>query len=303
MSIEKPNQERINELLSSLSTYFDRYLSEVESRRQSCLEQLEIIMDQADDAYFESVRQAWSAEVIDDPSRTGLQVPNPAEIVQVVYDFLKTDGVLDARRRAVHQRLADVTGHLKRVLAEIVRRSQMIVSLRELSTRALRASDHRFANGQIDSFFANFWQSAHLSLDNEDGTPVSQVAPTRTFSNSVRSTNRLSGATIRKRTSTRISERPALLEQMEELNRFVDSVVLRGQDDAHAAEIELHDWNEVRLFFKAIRYVRLDRSHLRRRLKYKVEFVDHPKDKSILIAVRENNGRLQVPQLVFSRGT
>ena len=44
------------------------------------------------------------------------------QIIRAVQEFLEPQRILDGRRKAIHERLADGIGHLKRYLAELVRR-------------------------------------------------------------------------------------------------------------------------------------------------------------------------------------
>ena len=298
-ALQKPDRNSLAELLGSLSSYFERYLGEVEQRRQRCNEKLEQLIGNEADEFFAKVQSAWQIEIADDPSRQGIQLPNPNDIVSSVSDFLKSAGILESRREAVHQRLADVTGHLKRVLAEVVRRSQLVSGLRELSSKLLRVPDEVIGNGVVDELFLRLWQPGHCVFDGSLGSPKEQTTPVRPFSNYVRTKVRFSGATIRPKSQSKVAERSTLIKQMDDLNEFVERVILRGEKEVHVIDVKLADWNEIKMFLTAVRFVRLDRSYLRRRLKFRVTMVDNPKGKAIAIATER--GRLRVPQMVISK--
>ena len=77
-------------------------------------------------------------------------------------EFLEPNGILDGRHMAVHERLLDVTGHLKRYLAELMRRSQFVAGLRELSSTLLRVSESAALTSQVEDVVLDFWQTDQL---------------------------------------------------------------------------------------------------------------------------------------------
>ena len=182
MAIQTPDRDRLMDLLMKLQTYFERYLEEVDQRRQRCHEKLVALLREDAVVMLDRIYAAMSKEYLDDPTRKGARPPDPRQIVQTVQEFLEPDGILDGRRKTVHERLADVTGHLKRFLAELVRRSQLVVGLRELSDRLLRADDSVFKNGLVEGLLLDLWQPGHTVLDENLGKPSESFAPQRRHS-------------------------------------------------------------------------------------------------------------------------
>ena len=303
MAIQTPDRDRLTDLLMKLQTYFERYLQEVDQRRQRCHERLVTLLDEDAVAYLDRVYAAMSKEYMDDPTRKGSRPPDPRHIVRTVQEFLEPEGILDGRRKTVHERLADVTGHLKRFLAELVRRSQLLVGLRELSDRLLRADGSVFQNGRVEGLLLDLWQPGHTVLDENRGKPSERVEPPRPPRSYAGGGRRFRGASIRPSEKGRAtSQRPALIKQMQELNAFVQSAILHGQREAMISDAELNDWTQVKMLFAAIRIAHLDKSGLRRRyLAFDIVFPTVPK--LVTLEPSDRTGSLTLPQMVVSRGT
>ena len=124
-AVKPPDRQRLLDLLAHLQTYFERYLQQVDARRERCFEKLETLLTDEASAFLLAITEALEREFADDPMRSGRRVPEVRPILHIIQEFLKSDGILDYRRTLVHQRLADVVGHLRRYLAEMVRRSQL----------------------------------------------------------------------------------------------------------------------------------------------------------------------------------
>lgn len=302
MAIQTPDRHRLTDLLARLEAYFERYLQEIDERRHRCHEKLVRLLDEHAVPFLERVHDAMKREYADDPTRHGVQPPNPQQIVRAVQEFLEPEGILDGRRKAVHERLADVTGHLKRFLAELVRRSQLVAGLRELSDRLLHADDSIVQNGRVENLFLDLWQPAHAVLDENRGRPTEKVEPPRPPRSYVGSGTRFTGASIRPSDNGKAkSKRPALIKQMQDVNEFVQAAILRGTREAFVSDAELQDWSHVRLLFAAIRFARLEKSRLRQRyLDFQIAFPTVPK--SVTLQTIDRVGTLTLPQMVFSRG-
>ena len=194
-AVQPPDRQRLLELLAHLETYFDRYLQQVDTRRERCFDKLEALLAGDAEPFFVAVDQALQREFADDPTRTGRRSPEIRPLLQVIQDFLKPDGILDYRRLIVHQRLADVVGHVRRYLSEIVRRSQLVGSLQALSRNLLRMPDERLDD--IEAFFLRLWQPAHAVLDENAGVPTERAVLPRPYINRPTGKRRFAGASIR----------------------------------------------------------------------------------------------------------
>ncbi|REJ65680.1 MAG: DUF2397 family protein [Planctomycetota bacterium] len=302
MAIQIPDRDRLTELLTQLQTYFERYLQEIDQLRERSHVKLIQLVKEGAAEFFDRVRDAMELEYANDPTRQGLmRPPEPIQIIRAVQEFLEPEGILDARRKAVHERLADVTGHLKRYLTELVRRSQLVAGLRELSDRLLRTDNTAIQNGRLETLFLDLWQPAHAVLDENRGKPTETVEPPRPPRSYTSAGHRFMGASIRPSANGRAtSKRPALIKQMQDLNEFVQSVILRGNPEAFVSEAELRDWSQVKMLFAAIRFARLDGSHLRKRyLRYRIAFPTV--SKVVTLPTRNDVGNLTLPQMVFSQ--
>ena len=122
MAIQTSDRDRLTDLLTQLQTYFERYLQEIDQLRGRSHEKLITLVQNSAAVFLDRVRDAMEREYANDPTRQGVRPPEPMQIVRAVQEFLEPEGILDGRRKAIHERLADVTGHLKRYLAESVRR-------------------------------------------------------------------------------------------------------------------------------------------------------------------------------------
>jgi hypothetical protein len=198
----------------------------------------------------------------------------------------------------VHQRLADVVGHLRRYLSEIVRRSQLVASLRALSREVLHLPDERLDD--IDEFFLRLWQPAHAVLDENTGDPTERAVLPRPYVYRPTGKRRFTGASIRPTVPGQSkTNRPTLIKQMEDLNAFVARVVLRGQREAFVGDAFLDDFGHVRLLLSAIRMARHEKSRLRNRyLRYQV--ARPTVDKQVALTLSDGTGRLHLPQLIFT---
>ena len=301
MAIQTPDRERLTDLLTQLQTYFERYLQEIDQLRGRSHEKLSTLVQNSAAVFLDRVRDAMEREYANDPTRQGVRPPEPMQIVRAVQEFLEPEGILDGRRKAIHERLADVTGHLKRYLAELVRRSQLVAGLRELSDRLLRTDEANFQNGRVESLLLDLWQPAHAVLDENLGKPTETVEPPRPPRYYSGTGHRFAGASIRPPASGRAkSKRPALIKQMQDLNEFVQAAILRGSPEAFVSDAELRDWSQVKMLFAAIRFARLDRSRLRKRyLRYRIAFPTVPKPVSL--TTNDGVGILTLPQMVFSQ--
>lgn len=298
-AVQPPDRQRLIELLAHLETYFDRYLQQVDARRERCYQKLGTLVTDASEPFLVAVEQAMSREFADDPTRAGRRAPEIGPLLRVIHDFLKPEGILDYRRMVVHQRLADVVGHLRRYLSEIVRRSQLVASLRKLSRGLLQAPDACFADA-IDGFFLRLWQPAQAVLDENAGVPAERIVPPRPYVYRATGRRRFAGASIRPSTNgSPKSKRPLLIKQMEDLNEFVFRAVLRSNREALVADAVLDGFKQVRLLMSAIRMARHEKSRLRNRyLRYQV--TRPTVDKQVVLTLSDGTGRLHLPQLVFT---
>jgi hypothetical protein len=295
---QPPDRQRLLELLTHLETYFDRYLQQVDARRERCFEKLANLLTDNTGSFLAAIAQALQREFADDPTRPGRRAPEIRSLLYVIQDFLKPDGILDYRRLIVHQRLADVAGHLRRYLSEIVRRSQLVASLRTLSRDLVRAPDERLE--EIDAFFLRLWQPAHAVLDENGGVPIERAVLPRPYVYRPTGKRRFAGASIRSSAPGQSkSNRPTLIKQMEDLNAFVARAVLRGQSEAFVGDALLDDFGHVRLLLSAIRMARHEKSRLRHRhLRYQV--ARPTVDKQVALTLSDGTGRLHLPQLIFT---
>jgi hypothetical protein len=297
-AVQPPDRQRLLELLTHIEAYFDRYLQQVDARRERCFEKLGVLLTDGAGPFLIAVDLSLRREFADDPTRTGRRAPEIRPLLQVIQDFLKPDGILDFRRMVVHQRLADVVGHLRRYLSDIVRRSQLVASLRALSRELLRAPEERLE--EIDAFFLRLWQPAHVVLDENAGVPTERAVLPRPHIYRPTGKRRFAGASIRPSANGRPkSSRPTLIKQMEDLNAFVSRAVLRGQREAFVGDAVLADFGHVRLLLAAIRMARHEKSRLRHHyLRYQV--ARPTMDKQILLTLSDGTGRLHLPQLIFT---
>lgn len=297
-AVQPPDRQRLLDLLTHLETYFDRYLQQVDARRERCFEKLGVLLTDNAGSFLAAIDQALQREFADDPTRTGRRAPEIRSLLHVIQDFLKPDGILDYRRLVVHQRLADVVGHLRRYLSEIVRRSQLVASLRAMSRELLRVQDDRLDD--IDAFFLRLWQPAHAVLDENAGVPTERAILPRPYIYRPAGKRRFAGASIRASAQgSSKSTRPTLIKQMEDLNAFVARAVLRGQREAFIDDAVLDDFGHVRLLLSAIRMARHEKSRLRHRyLRYQV--ARPTVDKRVALTLSDGTGRLHLPQLIFT---
>jgi hypothetical protein len=299
-AVRPPDGARLAELLGHLETYFERYLQEVEERRERCHEKLSQLLTEAATPFLVAMQEATVREFAEDPTRAGRRPPELRPILYIIQDFLRPEGILDHRRMVVHQRLADVAGHLKRYLNELVRRSQLVAGLRRLSQSLFRAADERFENSEVSDLFARLWRSAHVVTDESGGVPCEKAVPQRPYVYRPSGIRRFAGASIRPSQNGRPkSDRPMIVQQMENLNEFVLRSVLRGDKEALVSEAVLEDVTQVRLLIAAIRMARAEKSRLRRRyLRYQV--VKPTVVKQVAIATLDGSGRVHLPQLIFT---
>lgn len=299
-AVQTPDRERLAELLVHLETYFERYLYDVDERRGQCFEKLERLLTQGAESFLDAVQQATAREFAEDPTRAGRRPPEILPILRAIWEFLRPSGILDDRRLVVHQRLADVAGHLKRYLAELVRRSQLVAALRDLSSGLLQAPEVSFQSGKIDEFFLRLWQPAHAVLDETSGIPVERAVAARPYIYRPSGSRRFAGATIRPSDNGKPkTSRPLLIKRMEDLNAFVARTVLRGAREALVSEAKLDDMTHVQMLIAAIRMARQEKSRLRQRyLQYAVALPTL--EKRVIIVTNDGSGRLHLPQLIFS---
>jgi hypothetical protein len=302
-AVQTPDRQRLADLLVHLETYFERYLYDVDERRGQCFEKLERLLTQDAEPFLEAVQQATAREFAEDPTRAGRRPPEIRPILRVIWDFLRPSGILDDRRLVVHQRLADVAGHLKRYLAELVRRSQLVAGLRELTHGLLQAPECSFQSAEVDEFFLRLWQPAHVVLDETSGIPNERAVPPRPYIYRRSGSRRFAGAIICPSDNGQPKTgRPLLIKQMENLNEFVTRAVLRGAKEALVSEASLDDMNHVRLLIAAIRMARQGKSRLRQRhLQYSVALPTE--EKQVILVTADGSGRLHLPQLIFNAGT
>lgn len=297
-AVQPPDRQRLLDLLTHLETYFDRYLQQVDARREHCFEKLGVLLTNNAGSFLAAIDQALQREFADDPTRTGRRAPEICSLLHVIQDFLKPGGILDYRRLVVHQRLADVVGHLRRYLSEIVRRSQLVASLRVLSRELLRIPDDRLDD--IDAFFLRLWQPAHVVFDENAGVPTERAILPRPYIYRPTGKRRFAGASIRASAQgSSKSTRPTMIKQMEDLNAFVARAVLRGQREAFVGDAVLDNFGHVRLLLSAIRMARHKKSRLRHRyLRYQV--ARPTVDKQVALTLSDGTGRLHLPQLIFT---
>lgn len=298
-AVQPPDRERLFDLLAHLESYFDRYLQQVDTRRERCFEKLKALLTDDTEPFFVAVDQALQREFAGDPTRIGRRAPQLRPLLKIIQEFLRPDGILDYRRMIVHQRLADVVGHLRRYLSEIVRRSQLVASLRALSRELMRAPEDRFAK-DVDALFLRLWQPAHVVLDENAGVPTERAVLPLPYIYRPIGKRRFTGASIRPSTNGHPkSSRPTLIKQMEDLNAFVLRTVLRGQREGLVGDSVLDSFGDVRLLLSAIRMARHEKSRLRRRyLRYQV--ARPTVDKQVVLTLSDGTGRLHLPELIFT---
>ncbi|MCC7084027.1 MAG: DUF2397 family protein [Pirellulales bacterium] len=270
-AVQTPDRQRLVELLTHLETYFDRYLQQVDARRERCYEKLGTLVTNQANGFLVAVENALQREFAEDPTRAGRRAPEIRPLLQIIQDFLKPEGILDYRRMVVHQRLADVAGHLRRYLAELVRRSQLVASLRTLSGKLLQAPEERIQR-EVDAFFLRLWQPAQAVLDENSGVPTDRALLPRPYIYRPTGKRRFAGASIQPSSNGHPkSSRPTLIKQMDELNAFVMKVVLHGQREAFIEEAVLENFGHVRLLLSAIRMAWKKKTQLQQRyLRYQV---------------------------------
>lgn len=298
-AVQPPDRHRLLELLTYLEGYFDRYLQQVDTRRERCFEKLKALLIDDTEQFFVAVDQALQREFADDPTRIVRRAPETRPLLHVIHEFLKPDGILDYRRMVVHQRLADVVGHLRRYLSEIVRRSQLLASLRALSRDLMLAAEERFAEN-VDAIFLRLWQPAHAVLDENTGVPTERAVLPPPYIYRPTGKRRFAGASIRPSSNAHPkSSRPTLIRQMEELNAFVLRAVLHDQKEAFVGDAILDDFGHVRLLLSAIQMARHEKSRLRQRyLRYHV--ARPTVDTQVVLTLSDGTGRLHLPQLIFT---
>lgn len=132
------------------------------------------------------------------------------------------------------------------------------------------------------------------------GVPCEKSVPQRPYVYRPSGIRRFAGASIRPPQNGRPkSDRPMIVQQMENLNEFVLRSVLRGDKEALVSEAVLEDVKQVRLLIAAIRMARAEKSRLRRRyLRYQV--VKPTVEKQVAIATLDGSGRVHLPQLIFT---
>ncbi len=300
LAVEVPDHTTLLDLVQRLEGYFDRYLSEIEQRRHTCYAKLQHLVADGAAPILGRLDAAMTREVEDDPTRQRARVRLAAETLAAIHDFLEPGGILDERRRTVHDRLADVAGHLKRYLAELVRRSQLLERLRQLSRHFIHAKQTLFDDGRADAFMVDLWRSAHLVIDGMPGTPQHQATPTRP-AQSTGPRQRPAGAIFTPRRGKRQGEaRALLLQRLTQLNDFIDRAILRGQNEAPVSNAVLGGPADVQLLIAAVRLGRQQRSPLRQRyLGYRVTRTNASAD--VVLVTRDGIGSLHLPELTFQR--
>lgn len=299
LAVDAPDYATLLDLVQRLEAYFDRYLREIEQRRQTCYEKLQQLMTDEAASMLGMIDAAMIREIDEDPTRQGAKARLAVETLATIHDFLEPGGILDDGRRTVHDRLADVAGHLKRHLAELVRRSQLLGRLRQLSSHLIHAEQAFFDGGQADAFMLDLWKSAHLVLDETAGTPEQQTTPQRP-ARSPGPRQRPAGALFTPRRSKRQGDaRALLLRRLTQLNEFVHRAILRGQHESLVSDAVLEGPSDVQLLIAAVRFGRQQRSPLRRRyLNYQVSRVS---EANVSLPTVDGVGHLHLPELIFRR--
>lgn len=301
LAMQSPEAGRIAKLLEELEAYFERYLSSVDHWRQTCSDGVRALQSPDALAFLAAIRAANERELSDDPTRRTHHLPDYRMLVTSMAEFLYPDGVLDQRRRIVHQRLAEVAGRLKRFLNDLLRRSQVISQLRTASRTVMHAKDSPQLDAAIDESMHGLWESGHTLFDGTDGTPDDAIPLARPHRAPTAARPDFAGATVStKQSGTKPKLKASMLTRLEVLNQFVNDSILKDADSANVANAQLADISDVRQLIAAIRESRLQNSKIRQRsLTYGISKPDVPS--LVTIPTADGTGRLTLPELTFHR--
>lgn len=295
-----PDPEAMETLARQIELYLERYLEDVETIRRSARERLTRLLAPDTRAFLDAIRAALETEFRSSPMRPSAPPPDPLEVLQRISVFLDDSGTLDRRRAAVHQRLADLVGHVQRHVRAMVRRSQVRETLRSAS-RVLFSQGHFEAppDTRHDGLFAALWSSAHVLPDGCPGTAESRAQMPRPRRAGRPSAERFSGAVVHPGRRAVGGEGRALLElRLTELNEFVRARVLRGRRDALASQADIEDFADIRQLLAAVREGLLGSSPIRKRyLDFAVSHVDRD---PVTLVPRSREGELRMLDLRFT---
>lgn len=297
-ALEAPEASRLERLVRVMEGYIQRYLDDLEHRRQRCVERLDRLEGSVTAARWAEVNAAVEEEFEEDPLRRGRAITAPLDSLNGLRAFFAPAGSLDVRRRRVHERLTDVLGHLERHLAAAVRRSQLRAQLRERITELASAPD--LEDLDVDRFFLNLWKPAHLVIDGSEGSPRSKAPPPRPRRRHETRRPAFTGTRLRSTRSSEAEGRPLLQRQLEDLDRFVERAVLRGREEAPLGDAQLASFADVQLLMQAIRFGLLGREFHRQLLSWHILAGALGTESSITVSSGE--GRFVVPAMIFRRG-
>lgn len=295
-----PDPEGMEALTRQIETYLERYLEDVEAIRRSSWERLMQLLHRDRAGFLERVRNALDDEFRSAPMRPSAPPPDPHEVLLRIRAFLEDAGTLDRRRTAVHQRLADVVGHMQRHVRALVRRSQVRESLRGASRALLSKGDLGAPADIVDELFmVSLWSSAHIVPDGCSGTADARASMPRPRRAGRPASDRFAGAVVHPTRRAVGTEGRALLElRMQALNEFVHSRVLRGRPTALVSDAELDDFADLRQLLAAVREGLLGPSPIRRR--YLNFSVARSGREEVILVPRSHEGVLRTVDLRFS---
>lgn len=302
LAMEAPESGRIRKLLDELEAYFERYLRNVDDGRRTCSDRVRQLQTSDAASFLGAVREASERELADDPTRNARLLPDYRMLVASMAEFLHPGGVLDQRRRVVHQRLAEVAGRLKRFLNDLLRRSQVVSQLQAASKAVMHANDSAEVEAAIDNSMQRMWQSGHAMFDGENGLPRDPAYLTRPHRSSAATRDAFAGATVEQsdKSESKPKQKPTMVARLDELNGFVSRAILGRSKSVSVGKAKLESIADVRQLIAAVRESRLRNSRLRQRsLSYKVSGIDA--SKTVTIKTADGSGELTLPALMFDR--
>jgi hypothetical protein len=267
LALETLDAARLEELVTHIQSYLERYLQDLDRRRRRALE----LLSEPGHAGLDTVHEALLREAAEDPLSSGRPPSHPGRGIELLGEFLREGGVLDRRCQAVHQRTADVAGHLERHLAALVRRSQLRACIRDRVAELARLDASPASVAAVDAFFTSLWQSGHLVGAELPGTPARRAAPPRPRRRYERRRPTFGGAVVSPADGEVAGRRPLLQTWLEALGEFVEERILRGRRRAPVTDARLESFADVRLLVSAVRVGLTSRAFHRRYLTYRVE--------------------------------
>lgn len=295
-----PDPEAMETLARQIELYLEQYLEDVENIRRSARERLDHLLAPGSAVFLGAVRAALETEFRSSLIRPSSPPPDPLEVLQRISIFLEDSGTLDRRRAAVHQRLADLVGHVQRHVRAMVRRSQVRETLRSACRALLTQGGFESPLDPLqERLVTTLWSSAHMLPDGCQGAAESQALMPRPRRAGRPSADRFAGAVVHPGRKATAGEGRALLElRMSELNEFVRARVLRGRKSALVSQANIEGFADVRHLLAAVREGLLSSSPVR---KCYLDFaVSHTGTGQVTLVTRSREGELRMPDLQFT---